>query len=323
MRYIEELWKEAGVQQPIALDRCPVKIKGKHRVNVLALGDVGMTVLLGLKLLGGDVIESLGICDINKANVERLEMEMNQIRYPFGLAEMPKVYPVEEADLFDCDVLVFCASKGIPPIGVKGDVRMAQLEANREIIAHYGQLARKADFQGLMAVVSDPVDPLCKAFLDASGLHPAQVQGYGLGVMNARATYYAEKDDRFASYLEEGRAFGPHGGDLVIANSVTDYDEELSRELTDLTVNANMQVRDLGYKPYIAPAISSAAVSILLTLRGEWHYGSLYLGDAETGAFLGIKNHMTADGPVYENLALPEALYERIKNAYDNLCNLK
>lgn len=323
MRKIEELWKEAGVQQAIPLDRCPVKINQKHRVNVLALGDVGMTVLLGLKLLGGDVIESLGICDINKANVERLEIEMNQIRYPFGLAELPKVYLVSEEELFDCDVLVFCASRGIPPIGVKGDVRMAQLEANREIIAHYGGLARKADFQGLMAVVSDPVDPLCKAFLEASGLHPAQVQGYGLGVMNARATYYAEKDDRFAAYLEEGRAFGPHGGDLVIANSMTNYDEGLSRELTDLTVNANMTVRDLGYKPYIAPAISSAAVSILLTLRGEWHYGSLYLGDSETGAFLGIKNHMTAEGPVYEDLDLPEALYGRIKNAYDNLCNLK
>ena len=323
MKKIEELWKEAGVQQQIPLDRCPVKLNEKHRVHVLALGDVGMTVLLGLKLLGGDVIESLGICDINKANVDRLEQEMNQIRYPFGLAEMPKVYPVEEEALFDCDVLVFCASKGIPPIGVKGDVRMAQLEANREIIAHYGTLAKKSAFKGLMAVVSDPVDPLCKAFLQASGLHPAQVQGYGLGVMNARAAYYAEKDERFVSYLEEGRAFGPHGGDLVIANSIENYDEGLSRELTDLTVNANMQVRDLGYKPYIAPAISSAAVSILLTLRGEWHYGSLYLGDEETGAFLGIKNCMTADGPVYEDLQLPEALYARIKNAYDNLCNLK
>lgn len=323
MRKIEELWKEAGVQQAKSLDRCPVKRNGKHRVNLLALGDVGMSVLLGLKLLGGDVIESLGICDINKDNVERLEQEMNQIRYPFDLADMPKVYPVDEEELFDCDVVVFCASKGIPPIGVKGDVRMAQLDANREIIAHYGALARASNFRGLMAVVSDPVDPLCKAFLESSGLHPAQIQGYGLGVMNARAAYYAEKDERFDIYLTEGRAFGPHGGDLVIANSIENYDETLSKELTELTVNANMKVRELGYKPYIAPAISSAAISILLTLRGEWHYGSLYLGDEEAGAFLGIKNRMTIDGPVYEDLDLPEPLYVRIKTAYDNLYNLK
>ena len=37
----------------------------KLRVHILALGDVGSTILMGLKLLGGDCIEALGICDIN------------------------------------------------------------------------------------------------------------------------------------------------------------------------------------------------------------------------------------------------------------------
>ena len=90
-------------------------------------------------------------------------------------------------------------------------------------------------------------------------------------------------------YLTEGRAFGPHGQDLVIADSLEHYNDELSRELTRKTVTCNLAVRELGYKPYIAPALSSAAISILLTLRGAWHYGSLYLGD-ERGAFLGMKN---------------------------------
>ena len=323
MKHIEDLWKEAGVQQATPLDLCPIQFKRKHRVNMLALGDVGMTVLIGLRLLGSDVIEEIGICDINPANMDRLEQEINQINYPFGLAQLPPVRKVTEDQLFDCDVMVFCASKGIPPIGTKGDVRMAQLEANREIIAHYGALAKTANYQGMVAVVSDPVDPLCKAFLDAAELHPAQIQGYGLGVMNARALYYAGKDVRFDGYADEGRAFGPHGEDLVIANSLENYDDELSRELTKLTVTANMKVRDLGYKPYIAPALSSAAISILLTLRGEWHYSSLYLGDGQTGAFLGMKNRMTETGPKYEEVELVEPLYQRIKHAYDNLCNLK
>jgi malate/lactate dehydrogenase len=200
---------------------------------------------------------------------------------------------------------------------------MAQLEANREIIAHYGAMAREAEFSGLVAVVSDPVDPLCRAFLEASGLKPCQVQGYGLGVMNARALYYAGKDPRFSRYEKEGRAYGPHGEDLVIADSLEHYDDQLSRELTALTVQANMEVRQLGYKPYIAPALSSAAISILLTLRGQWHYSSLYLGDAETGAFLGIKNQMTGCGPIYEDVPLKEELYLRIRKAYDGLCRIR
>ena len=34
---------------------------GKKRLNILAIGDVGSTLLMGLKLLGGDVIDSIGL----------------------------------------------------------------------------------------------------------------------------------------------------------------------------------------------------------------------------------------------------------------------
>ena len=199
---------------------------------------------------------------------------------------------------------------------------MAQLEANRSLIAHYAGLARQAGFGGQVCIVSDPVDPLCRAFLTESGLHPAQIQGYGLGVMHARACYYAKKNPRFAHYLTEGRAFGPHGADLVIADSLEDYDDALSRELTDLVVHANVAVRDLGYKPYIAPALSSAALSIILTLRGQWHYGSVYLGDASKGAFFGVKNRVAGGQVTYEDVCACPALYERWKRAYTALSRL-
>lgn len=312
---------------PLPLTGSPLGRKN-YKVHILALGDVGMTMLIGLRLLGAGVIESIGICDINEHNVQRLEMEINQIRYPFadwegsGMASLPPVYAVGEEQLFDCDVFIFCASKGVPPVGAQGDVRMAQLAANTELVRYFAALAKAADFTGLACIVSDPVDPLCRAFWVASGLKPAHVQGYGLGVMNARACYYAEHRKEFRSYLTEGRAFGPHGEDLVLADSLTDYDDGRSRALTDLVIRANMAVRELGYKPYIAPALSSAALSILLTLREQWHYGSVYFGDERTGAFFGIRNKMTREGIVYEDAAVCDALYERLKAAYLNLCRL-
>lgn len=325
MKYIHELFADSFGKKECPLDGCAPKLRAKNKVNILALGDVGTTMLIGLRLLGNDVISEIGICDIRKENTERLEIEMNQIAYPFGMAEMPAVKAIDESELFDCDVMIFCASKGVPPIdGNKDiDVRMVQLEANRQIINHYAELAKAAEYKGMICVVSDPVDNLCAAFLDASGLEPWQFSGYGLGVMNARALYYAGKDSRFASYAEEGRAFGPHGNDLVIANSVTNYDNDLSLELTKLATEANIRVRELGFKPYIAPAISSAAISILLTIRGEWHYSSLYIGDAEDGAFLGIKNRLTESGFEYEDIALDDMLYERIKHAYVNLAKIR
>ena len=61
---------------------------------------------------------------------------------------MPEVDVVDQDHLFDCDVFVFVASKGIPPVGsgVK-DVRMYQFENNSKIIGHYAKMAREKNFK--------------------------------------------------------------------------------------------------------------------------------------------------------------------------------
>lgn len=214
---------------------------------------------------------------------------MGQINLPWNYNAFPDVEVVKPENLFDCDVFVFVASKGIPPVGSQvKDVRMAQFENNAAIVKTYARMARKANFQGLWCAVSDPVDPLAKtAYLesnkdedgnwDGKGLRPEQVQGYGLGVMNARAAYFAKKNEKLSSFLTEGRSFGPHGTGLFIANSIENYNEEISQELTHKTVTANLVMREIGFKPYVAPALSSGALSILPALRGEWHCGSVFL----------------------------------------------
>lgn len=301
---------------------------GKKRVHILAIGDVGSTLLTGLKLLGGDVISTIGICDLSDQITTRWEFEMGQINLPWNYNAFPDVEVVNPENLFDCDVFVFVASKGIPPVGSQvKDVRMAQFENNAAIVKTYARMARKANFQGLWCAVSDPVDPLAKtAYLesnkdeegnwDGKGLRPEQVQGYGLGVMNARAAYFAKKDEKLASFLTEGRSFGPHGTGLFIANSIENYNEDISQELTHKTVTANLVMREIGFKPYVAPALSSGALSILLTLRGEWHCGSVFLD----GIFMGCKNRYTPAGVEIELLPhIPDPLFAHIQEAADHL----
>lgn len=115
----------------------------------------------------------------------------------------------------------------------------------------------------------------------------------------------------------------PHGSDLVIANSIENYDDDISLRLTKLTVEANLKMRSIGFKPYMAPAISSGAISLILTLKGEWNYSSVYLGKDGDGAFLGIKNRIDRKNTVLEDIPLPEALYRRIEVSYRNLCQIK
>ena len=336
MRYISELIHEdrimqrgkksillksgslpCGLKSRIMFSKFPRICKEGNKVNILALGDVGGTVLLGLKLLGGVTVDTIGIYDLNEKLLSRYEREINQIYFPDG-RKLPQVEILEESSLFDCNMFVFCASKGVPPIGTAGDVRMSQLEANSQLVELYAGRAAECSFEGIFAVVSDPVDPLCKAAVTA-GLKEEQVQGYGLGVMNARAAYFASQSSEFASFHDEGRAFGPHGEDLVIANSLEHYDDCLSRTLTRLTVNSNMDTRADGFKPYIAPAISSGAISLLETLKGGWNYSSVYLGKGAEGAFLGCRNRRKNGLIEIEDLPLDNTLYERIEHAYNNL----
>ena len=144
--------------------------EGKKRVNLLAIGDVGSTLLTGLKLLGGDVISSIGICDLSDQITARWEFEMGQISLPWEYSAFPEVEIISPENLFDCDLFVFVASRGIPPVGSQvKDVRMAQFEANAAIVKGYARMAREKKFQGLWCAVSDPVDPLAKtAYLESN-----------------------------------------------------------------------------------------------------------------------------------------------------------
>ena len=291
--------------------------KKKYRVNVLGLGDVGGIMLIGLRLLGSDIISEIGIYDLDEKKVKRYEFELNQIKRS-GNSEYPKVKGIDSQDLFDCDAFVFTASVGIPEVGSKiKDVRMHQLESNAKIIKSYVEKSVESNFKGIFMVVSDPVDLLCDRVLKYSqgGLRPQQIKGFGLGVMAARASYYAHEMG-LDSFDERGRVYGPHGKDLIVANDLVDYDHALSLELTKKTVEANLEVRALGYKPFIAPALSSAAISIIDCLKGEPHYSTVYMRDV----FYGCLNQQIYHQIFKHNKkSLPEKLLCRLNNTYKEL----
>lgn len=300
--------------------------KKKFRVNVVGLGDVGGTLITGLRLLGGDVIESIGIYDLDNNKVQRWVFECNQI-LDINNPTAPYIEGISDKELFNCDMFVFCVSVGVPEVGnEKTDVRLVQFEGNKKVLSIYAKMARRENFKGIFAVVSDPVDLLCKvAFnesnkdengvFDYKGLGSHQVRGYGLGVMNGRAQYFALEDDRTKDYGTHGRAFGPHGEGLIIANSMNNYDEELSTMLTEKTKKANLEVRKAGFKPYIAPALSSGAISIIATLRGVEHYSATFIG----GTFMGSRNRNTPYGTELETYNLNESLSRKLKETYDYL----
>ena len=299
----------------------------KWRINVVGLGDVGGTLLTGLKLLGMDKIQSLGLYDRDTNRIDRYKCELSQILSADMLESSINIISLKEEDVFNCDMFVFCVSVGVPEVGKEStDVRLVQFKGNAKIIGQYALLARQKNFKGIFAVVSDPVDLLCKsAFiqsnsnsngnLDFKGLAPEQIRGYGLGVMNARACYYSQRQAATKHYIHEGRAFGPHGEGLIIADSIINYNQVLSEALTNSTKTANLEVRSTGFKPYIAPALSSGTLSILATINSKWHYSATFIG----GTFMGCKNRLLSSGTELETLDLNEVLLCKLNSTYKHL----
>ncbi|MEY8000556.1 lactate dehydrogenase [Clostridium sp. Mt-5] len=293
----------------------------KWDLTIVGLGDVGGTLITGLRILGGSCINTISIYDRDKNKIKRWEYECNQIIDSNPHTVFPEILPLEkENDLFKCHMFVFCVSVGVPEVGKKvSDVRLMQFEGNSKIIKSYAQKARDCNFSGIFAVVSDPVDLLCKSAFNV-GLSPDQIRGYGLGVMNARANYYAAKINGAENFLQDGRCFGPHGEGLVVANSIEHYDEKVSDYLTEKAKNANLHMRAVGFKPYIAPAMSSGGFSIINTIKSEWNYSSTFLG----GAFMGCRNKLLPYGTQLEYYKdMKEPLFYRLEKTYNQLLKFK
>lgn len=94
--------------------------------------------------------------------------------------------------------------------------------------------------------------------------------------------------------------------------------KKISDYLTNKTLNANKDVRSLGYKPYVAPSLSSGALSIVSTINGNWFYGSSYMGET----YMGSKCRLIDKQLEIEQLPLPNALFNKINSTYERLVSI-
>ncbi len=298
------------------------RVGATKSVGLVGLGNVGGTAATALKLLGTDLKE-IALYDTDVDKCLRYEGELNQVLPLRNGEHLAQIVLPTAGEMFYCDALLFTAARSVPDVGQEDgrDIRMMQYEANRDLLRDYARRARESGFTGLFAQISDPVDHLSRAvFLmsnqnehgdfDWNGLLPEQVRGFGLGVMQARAVYCAERE---GIRNEPICVFGPHGNGLVVANATSEaYDDSLSEFLTKQVVAANLVIRKTGFKPYIAPGISSAAVSVLRALRGDWHDAAVPLG----GTYFGCYTRFGKNGPEVRRIPLHERLMQRIEQSY-------
>ncbi len=284
LRYLERL------ARPTPTEGVVVAIAGLGRV-----GGVAATHLAATPCRVSGVRELL-VYDVDAANLERWFLELSSIAAWRQEEPLPRVRLTSPEQLFnECDVFLFVATTGVPPLGTTGDVRLVQFTPNRALLKGMLEQARAASFSGLFLVVSDPVDWLAQAaFVDSNsdasgrftglGLAPERTAGLGLGVMWARALAAARREGWEPVVARRGAAFGPHSTEVLAFDDLQRPSLQRSEVLTRAAREWNYLVRGLGFIPYVGPGVASVGLTLPRLLRGQEIPASVFLDGLYFGA---------------------------------------
>ena len=235
-------------------------------------------------------IGTILVHDTDTANVERMRQELSAVASWRGATPLPEVVAASLPELLSrSDAFLFAAARGVPPLGTPGDVRLPQFEPNREALRGALEAVAETGYTGLFLMVSDPVELLAMAaFHDSPGagaaLAPERVAGLALGVMWGRALAQAEAAGGRARVARKGVPYGPHSIEMLAYDDPAGPDMELSRVMTQAARTGNYQVRELGFLPYIGPALSSIVLTLPRLLAGEEVLASSFVDGVFFGA---------------------------------------
>lgn len=300
-------WTPAFYDQDCHLN-IPVKqLRAVRKVALIGAGDVGLMMSVGLLLYGRDRLEQIMIYTPDEASKNRLDHELRQI-CSVSVA-LPEIRMIEASSLAEADMVFFVASRTVPQVGqMIGDMRMVQFKSNWLILRQYVEQLESEGFKGFYGIVSDPVDLLGTKLIRSLAMNPERVIGFGQGVMAARARYYGG---------ESIHMYGPHGRGLFIANDTEHFDETRSVQLSELTLQENLLIRSYGFKPFIAPALSSAAISFIDLICGRPHDASYYLGEV----LWGERYQLTDQGLLLKGIA-DLKLRQKVAQVYQGLVEI-
>ncbi len=267
-----------------------VGITGLGRVGGLAAGALS-TVAKRHSRIG-----TLLIHDAEASNQERWRLELGSVACWGEPDALPVVESVTLAEMFQrCDAVLFAAAAWVPPLEATGDMRLPQFPGNRAILQEALAESSRANFSGLFLMVSDPVEVLAQASfhdsnIDATGaftglgLAPERIAGLALGVMWGRALCAARAEGREEGVRATGLPLGPHSTEVLVYDDPQDPDLHLCRHMNEAARYGNLRVRELGYLPYVGPALSSIVLALPRLFAGKDILASSLLGGLYFGA---------------------------------------
>lgn len=236
-----------------------------RKIGVVGIGHVGATV--------AHLIVSQGLADalvLVDKNPDKLASEVLDFRDAASL--LPQHVTVTAgttADLGDADVVI-SALGHIDLIQPGGD-RFTELRANTPEVQQVGTDLKHAGFQGVLIVISNPVDVMTGLYQQVTGLPTQQVFGTGTYLDTARLKRALGDALNIDPRSVSGYMLGEHGASQFAAWSTV---RALGQTATELAATYQLDLaqiaadaRDGGFtvfagKKYTNFAIAHAAVAL-------------------------------------------------------------
>jgi L-lactate dehydrogenase len=174
------------------------------KVGIVGMGWVGSSVTASL-LMRGDVRELL-LNDIRPGLAEGEAMDLAHAA-PFLRSMGVRAASVEE--MHGCDAVVIAAGRN----GRPDESRLDLLRDNAAVVRGLGERLRK--FEGLLVMVTNPVDVLTNVLLEATSLPPARVFGTGTLLDTARMRHVLATELGVAAQSVHMSVIGEHGDSQV------------------------------------------------------------------------------------------------------------
>ena len=151
-----------------------------RKVAVVGCGFVGSSSAFALMQSG--LFSEMVLIDVDRA---RAEGEALDIAHGVSFGNPMKIYAGDYSDVSDAAVIVVTAGAAQKP----GETRLDLVNKNISIFGSIIPQIRESGFNGILLVVSNPVDVLTYAAIKMSGLPEGQVIGSGTVLDTARLKY--------------------------------------------------------------------------------------------------------------------------------------
>lgn len=184
----------------------------KRKVTIVGAGAVGSTFAYALAQSG--LADEIVLIDHNMDLAKGQALDLVH-----GVPFLPHVHIHAgcEADYADSDIVVITAGTKQAP----GESRIDLLRRNAGIVSGIAEQVAVSGCEGVIVVVSNPVDILAKIALDASGWERGRVIGSGTVLDTARFRYELSLDAGVDARNIHGYVLGEHGDSEFVAWSLT------------------------------------------------------------------------------------------------------